>query len=194
MATELLERIVIPYLKQEDFKFDVDDDKIRFSFTSSGIRFSIVVIDMENHDPLFRIIADGIVRFDRKQRSAALRLTNLLNGKIIGKFVLTDELYMVYALETCVQKTCGPEAFKDALEYAVIPVVRYYPAIMRVRWANMPIRMAMRRQPFDRIASKLRDKSTQNTPESPASDDVIEMLERSFAEDDEGQEKEEDKE
>ena len=143
MTTDLLDRLVVPFLEEHEFNYSAEDDTITFNFRHDGVPMHISVTGAGIDTPILTIAIVDIVEFPAEQQMIAVKLANSLNLRRLGKFMLTGDRRLLYALETCVRDTTGTGTFKDIFELAVITVAREYPALMMARWSKRSVDGAM---------------------------------------------------
>ena len=143
MTTDLLDRLVVPFLEEHEFNYSAEDDTITFNFRHDGVPMHISVTDAGTETPILSIAIVDIVEFPAEQMMIAEQLANRLNLRRLGKFMVTGDRRLLYALETCARDTTGTGTFKDIFELAVLTVAREYPALMMARWSKRSVEGAM---------------------------------------------------
>ena len=139
MTTELLKRAVIPYLTELNYPFSAEDRTVRFYLSIEEVPMYVGVWDLKSKSSTLCVQVPCIVKFPPEQDVVGLRLTNRLNRFSFGKFILFKDRSLFYRHYTYVDDAGGVEAFKSALRNTAYEVNKAYPAIMRVRWANLSI-------------------------------------------------------
>ena len=172
MTTELLKRAVIPYLDELNYPFSAEDRTVRFYLSIEEVPMYVGVWDLKSKSSTLCLQVPCIVKFPPEQDVVGLRLTNRLNRFSFGKFILFKDRSLFYRHYTYVDDTGGVDAFKSALRNTAFEVNRAYPAIMRVRWANLPVDDAM--QPPDAATGAI----------DPAYKDILDILKGAPKEDD----------
>ena len=145
MATDLLERLVMPALDDESIKYSVPHDfalTVKYMTEPAG-SVEIYVIDKEIEPPLIEFRALHIAKFPKERADYAATVCNRLNARVIGKFLVDEIGDMEYQLEWPVLDGAQPGDAVRMLETALSGAVKFYPAIMKARWADIPIDEAL---------------------------------------------------
>ena len=172
MTSELLKRAVIPYLDEINYPFSAEDHTVRFYLSIEEVPIYVGVWDLRKKTPTLCLQIPCIVKFPPEQEMVGMRLVNRLNRFGVGKFVLLDDRSLFYRHYTYVDDIGCTEAFKGALRSTAFEINKAYPAIMRVRWANLSVDDAM--QPPEATPGAI----------DPAYKDILDILNRRPKEDD----------
>ncbi len=143
-TTEIIHKVVLPYLDEIKFSYLADRDTVEFVTPYRGTRYIVKVVDHETPDPSLSIAFMHIVRLDSMCEADALRICNYMNTKIKGKFLMfNDDRDLHYLLDVPLQSDSGPEAFKDGFEWALISAATFHEPLMKVRWAGADFEEAL---------------------------------------------------
>ena len=147
MATELLQRTVLPHLEEYSLRHTLlDDSIIQVWLRHEEACFEVFTIDHEISDhPLLQIRFRDFVRFLDTQEAYAIDMCNKLNVRVPGKFVLDGDGDLSYQLDCPAGKNSGPDDFKGMMVLALSSLMQAFPIVMMVRWANASVEQAIKR-------------------------------------------------
>ena len=169
-TTELIQKVVLPFLDEDEFNYIANGDTVYFNFSYGGIWLGVKVRDHKTPVPLLSIYFTNIVRLDSDSVSEvdALRICNYMNGleTTKGKFVMWNR-DLLYILDVPIQSNSGPQAFKDGFGWAFTSVMMFHKALMQFRWAGIDFVEAL--------------KASLNSEQSEESEDELGQLRRLYS-------------
>ena len=146
MATELMDRLVMPALDANSVKYSVLSDfalSVKYMTELAG-SVEIYIMDQQSDAPLIEFRSMHVTKFPRDRADYASTICNKLNVLALGKFVVDEIGGIEYQLEWPIQD--GGAQADDVirmLEIALSAVVKFYPAVMKARWADADIDEAL---------------------------------------------------
>lgn len=138
MATELLEKLVIPHFEEESVDCAVlRDDCVQVAFPSeSAGKIDVLIVDRELKGvDILTAIVDIPAQFAADLMMNALTLRNELSSRALGKFLIAEESVR-YCFEWPVTDRSDMEQVRLMLSVAVRNVRIAYPDIMTARWGT----------------------------------------------------------
>ena len=178
VATELMERLVMPALDANSVKYSVTHDfavSVQYMTESAG-SVEIYIIDRQTDDPLIEFRSMHVTKFPSDRADYASTICNRLNAIAPGKFLVDEIGDMEYRLEWHIQDG-GAQAddVMRMLDTALLSVVRFYPAIMKARWADAEIDDALE-SADDALALESADSGGGEPPDIMSDDDIRRLL------------------
>ena len=150
MATELLERLVIKYLDDNDFHYYAGGDFAEVVFAHElKAHVRVVIVDQESSPPLLEFVVQDIAKFPEARKPYAATMCNEFNRRAPGKFTIDEDGDVLYSFDLPVTAASRPEDVELALDIAVSTVNAFLPAIMAALWANASIEDALARLELD---------------------------------------------
>lgn len=146
MATELLERTVVPLLEEDGISHIeiAANELLAISWNKWDGRVDFTIKHMENMPESTIVIqALGFVKFPNERRESAIAMCVDLTRVFVGKFFVDNEGYVSSALDCVMPDSAGPDEFRPAFEMAMTVFVTLRPVVMRVRWANETLEEAL---------------------------------------------------
>ncbi len=147
MATELLERIIIRHFDEQSVTYStLRHDVVEIRLPPSIGGYHLQIVDHEFSEPLIEFGVTYMVRFPENQVPYALTMCNKINRLAVGKFSVGEDGDVSYSLDWPVSDSAQPDDVRRMLTFVTMIVSKFYPVIMRVRWANATVEQALERQ------------------------------------------------
>ena len=145
-TTEVIGKAVLPHFEEANVSFDIvrrDAVLVRIPI-ESGAPLNVLVTDQEfGVADVIEASIYSIAKFPEDRMPVALLLCNALNqATAVGKFFVTPTGGVAYKLDWSA-RSLNPDETGLLMAFTIAAIDKFYPAIMSVRWGNVPIAQAL---------------------------------------------------